>query len=90
MTVGSCGSGSPFLAPRSRKVLSLQVVRNWLALSDPSKYTMSSDSKMGGVLCLIEISQYLYVRVAGRDYHNSLQVLRVSALGEEECIESKV
>jgi len=31
-------------------MLSLQIVRNWLAcLSDPLKDTISSDSKMGGL-----------------------------------------
>jgi len=41
-----------------REILSLQIVRNWLAsLIDPSEDTISSDSKMSGLSCLIELSQ---------------------------------
>ena len=43
---------------RGREILSLQIVQNWLAcLNNPSKDTISSDSKMGGLSCLIELSQ---------------------------------
>ena len=39
-------------------VLSLQIVRNWLAcLGWLVRGTISSDSKMGGLSCLIELSQ---------------------------------
>jgi len=57
-TVVSCVSESRFSAPRRRDVLSLQIVRNWLAcLGYFVRGTISSDSKMGGLSCLIELSQ---------------------------------
>jgi len=57
-TVVSCVSKSRFSAPRRRNVLSLQIVRDWLAcLSCSVECTISSDSKMGGLSCLIELSQ---------------------------------
>jgi len=57
-TVVSCVSESRFSAPRRRSVLSLQIVRNWLAcLGYSVRDTISSDSKMGGLSCLIELSQ---------------------------------
>jgi len=41
-----------------REVLSFQIVRNWLAcLGWFARGTISSDSKMGGLACLIELSQ---------------------------------
>jgi len=47
-----------FFVVRRREILSLQIVRNWHAsLIDPSKDTISSDSKMSGLSCLIELSQ---------------------------------
>ena len=54
-----------------------------LVLSDLSNDTISSDSKIGRLSCLIELSQWSYVRIARRDYHNSLRVLRAWALVEE-------
>jgi len=59
MTGVYCASESHFSAARGREILSLQIVQNWLAclLSDPSKDTILSDSKIGGLLCLIELSQ---------------------------------
>jgi len=57
-TVVSCVSESRFSAPRRRKVLSLHIVRNWLAcLGYSVRGTISSDSKIGGLSCLIELSQ---------------------------------
>ena len=57
-TVVSCVSESRFSAPRRRNVLSLQIVRNWLAcLGYSMRGTISSDSRMGGLSCLIELSQ---------------------------------
>jgi len=57
-TVVSCVSESRFSAPRRRNVLSLQIVRNWLAgLGYSVRGAISSDSKMGGLSCLIELSQ---------------------------------
>jgi len=57
-TVVSGVSESRFSAPRRRKVLSLQIVRNWLAcLGCSVRDTISLDSKMGGLSCLIELSQ---------------------------------
>jgi len=48
---------SRFLAPTGREVLSVQIVRNWLAcLWWFVKGTISSGSKMGGLSCLIELS----------------------------------
>jgi len=56
--VVSCVSESRFSAPRRRNILSLQIVRNWLAcLGLFGRDTISSDSKMGGLSCLIELSQ---------------------------------
>jgi len=47
-----------FFVVRRREILSLQIVRNWLAsLIDPANDTISSDSKMSGLSCLIELSQ---------------------------------
>jgi len=86
-TVVSFVDESHFLAPIGREVLSLQVVRNWLAcLGLFVRGTITSDSKMGGLSCLIELLQWFYVRAAHRDYDNSLRVLRAQALVEEECI----
>jgi len=57
-TVVSCISESRFSAPRRRNVLSLQIVRNWLARQGQFvRDTISSDSKMGALSCLIELSQ---------------------------------
>jgi len=59
-TVVSCVSESPFSAPRRRNILSLQIVRNWLACLGFKLFvsgTISSDSKMGGLSDLIELSQ---------------------------------
>ena len=57
-TVVSCECESRFLAPTGREVLSLQIVRNWLAcLEWFVSGTISSDSKMGGLSPLIELSQ---------------------------------
>jgi len=57
-TIVSCVSESRFSAPRRRNVLSLQIVRNWLAcLGYSVGGTISSDSKMSGLSCLIELSQ---------------------------------
>jgi len=47
-----------FIIMGRREILSLQIVRNWLgSLIDRSKDTISSDSKMSGLSCLIELSQ---------------------------------
>jgi len=41
-----------------REILSLQIVRNWLAcLESFARITISSDSRVGGLSCLIELSQ---------------------------------
>jgi len=57
-TVVSYVSESGFSAPRRRNILSLQIVRNWLACLGLFVIgTISSDSKMGGLSCLIELSQ---------------------------------
>jgi len=57
-TVVFCVSESRFSAPRHRDVLSLQIVQNWLAcLEWFVRRTISSNSKMGGLSCLIELSQ---------------------------------
>jgi len=57
-TVVFCVSESRFSAPRRRNALFLQIVRNWLArLGWFVRGTISSDSKMGGLSCLIELSQ---------------------------------
>jgi len=44
---------------RSRKILLLQIVQNWLAcLSvNPSKDTISADTQIGGLSFLIEIAE---------------------------------
>jgi len=56
MTVVS-ESEQVFLSMTGRRaILSLQIVRNWLAcLSNRSKDTISSDSNVGGLLCVIEL-----------------------------------
>ena len=47
-----------FFVIRRREILSLQIVRNWLArLASFVIITISLDSKMGGLSCLIELSQ---------------------------------
>jgi len=47
-----------FFVIRGREILSLQIVRNWLArLESFARSTISSDSKVGGLSCLIELSQ---------------------------------
>ena len=47
-----------FSVIRRREILSLQIVRNWLAsLESFTRVTISSDSKVGGLSCLIELSQ---------------------------------
>ena len=47
-----------FFVIRRREILSLQIVRNWLArLESFAGVTISSDSKMGGLSFLIELSQ---------------------------------
>jgi len=47
-----------FFVIRRREILSLQIVRNWLArLESFARITISSDSKVGGFSCLIELSQ---------------------------------
>jgi len=47
-----------FFVIRLRRILSLQIVRNWLAcLESFARGTISSDSKMGGLSCVIELSQ---------------------------------
>jgi len=57
-TVVSCVSESRFSAPRRRNILSLQIVLNWLVcLGYSVRGTIPSDSKMGGLSCLIELSQ---------------------------------
>jgi len=57
-TVVSYECESRFLAPTGGEVLSLQIVRNWLAyLGWFVGSTISSESKMGGLSCLIELSQ---------------------------------
>ena len=41
-----------------REILSLQIVRNWLAcLESFTRGTIPSDSKVVGLSCLIELSQ---------------------------------
>ena len=55
-TVVSCVCESRFLAPTGRGVLSIQIVRDWLAcLGGFVRDTIVSDSKMGGLSCLIEL-----------------------------------
>ena len=44
-----------FFVIRRREILSLQIVRNCLAGLE--SFTISSDSKVGGLACLIELSQ---------------------------------
>ena len=47
-----------FFVIRRREVLSPQIVRNWLArLESFAGITISSDSKVGRLSCLIELSQ---------------------------------
>ena len=47
-----------FFGIRRREILSLQIVRNYLArLESFARITISSDSKVGGLSCLIELSQ---------------------------------
>jgi len=47
-----------FFTIRRKGILSLQIVRNWLAcLESFTRGTISSDSKVGGSSCLIELSQ---------------------------------
>ena len=47
-----------FFVIRRRGILSLQIVRNWLAcLGYSVRGAISSDSKMGELSCLIELSQ---------------------------------
>ena len=47
-----------FLVIRRGEILSLQIVRNWLAcLESFIRGTISSDSKVGVLSCLIELSQ---------------------------------
>ena len=65
LSVGATGNDSCLLRMRVSfsctnrwGVLSLQIVRNWLAcLGMLVRGTISSDSKMGGLSCLIELSQ---------------------------------
>ena len=57
-TVVSCVCETRFLAPTGRGVLSLQIVRNWLAcLESFTSGIISSDSKVGGLSRFIELSQ---------------------------------
>jgi len=57
-TVVSCVCESRFHVPTGREVISLQIVQNWLAcLGWFVRGTISSDSKIGGLACLIELSQ---------------------------------
>jgi len=45
-----------FLVIRRREILSLQIVRNWLVrLESFTTGTISADSKVGGLSCLIEL-----------------------------------
>jgi len=47
-----------FVIRRTREIVSLQIVRNWLAcLESFTRGNISSDSKVGGLSCLIELSQ---------------------------------
>ena len=47
-----------FFVIRLREILSLQIVRDWLAcLESFTRGTISSDSKVGGLSCFIELSQ---------------------------------
>jgi len=47
-----------FFVIRRRQILSLQIERNWLAcLESFTRGTISSRSKVGGLSCLIELSQ---------------------------------
>ena len=51
-------SESRFSAPLRREVLSLEIVRDWLACHKWFvRGTSSSDSKMDGLTCLIGLSQ---------------------------------
>ena len=57
-TVVSFISESRFVVLRGREIQSLQIVRNWLArLESFARLTISSDSKVGGLSCLIALSQ---------------------------------
>jgi len=57
-TVVSYSEQVSFFIMGRREILSLQIVRDWLSsLSDPSKDTISSDSKMSRLSNLIELSQ---------------------------------
>jgi len=58
MTVVSYSEQVFFFIVGRREILSLQIVRNWLAcLGAFARGTISSDSKMGGLSHLIELSQ---------------------------------
>jgi len=57
-TVVSYSEQVSFFIMGLREILSLQIVWDWLSsLGDPSKDTISSDSKMSGLSYLIELSQ---------------------------------
>jgi len=57
-TVVSYSEQVSFFIMGLREILSLQIVQDWLSrLGDPSKDTISSDSKMSTLSYLIEISQ---------------------------------
>ena len=58
MTVVSYSEQVFFVIMGRREILSLQIVWDWLSsLSDPSRDTIWLDSKIGGLSCLIEVSQ---------------------------------
>jgi len=57
-TVVSYSEQVSFFIMGRREILSLQIVQDWLSsLSDPSKDTILSDSRMSRLSYLIELSQ---------------------------------